>query len=108
MIDKRLLIDSVQIERVLGRDEWGKESYGSTLTLSPVRFDRATTLTHGSKDDTQKKLGVIFVYSRYCKVVLDDSYIDGRVIDGDKKYKVIGIIPISLYKKVIGYEIEVI
>ena len=40
--------------------------------------------------------------------MLDDSYIDGRIIDGDKKYKVIGIIPISLYKKVIGYEIEVI
>ena len=108
MIDKRLLIDSVQIEKVLDRDEWGKESYGGTLTLSPVRFDRATTLTHGSKDDTQRKPGVIFVYSRYCKVILDDSYVDGRIIDGDKKYKVIGIIPISLYKKVIGYEIEVI
>lgn len=108
MIDKRLLIDSVTMEEVVGRDEWGKESYGEPVALSPVRFDRAVTLTHGAKDETQRKPGVIFLYTRYCNVQLDDRYIGGRVVDGDQTYKVVGVIPIALYKKVVGYEIEVI
>lgn len=108
MIDKRLLIDSVTIEKVVERDDWGKERFDGLLVLSPVRFDRAITLTHGGKEDTMRKPGVIFLYTRYCNVRLDDSYIGGRVVGNGQTYRVIGIVPISLYHKVIGYEIEVI
>lgn len=111
MIDKRLLIDSVTIEKVIERDEWGKEAYGSMLSLSPVRFDRSTTLKHNeqnAKDEIERKPGVVFVYTKFCKVALDESYIGGRLTDGDQAYRVVGVIPISLFKKQIGYEIEVV
>lgn len=111
MIDKRLLIDSVTIEKVIGRDEWGKEAYGDKLSLSPVRFDRSTTLKHNSqnaKDEIERKPGIVFVYTKFCPVSLDESYIDGRLTDGNLSYRVVGLIPISLFKKQIGYEIEVV
>lgn len=41
MIDKRMLVDTVTIQKPTGEtDVWGKVVYDEPTTLKPVRFDR--------------------------------------------------------------------
>lgn len=115
MIDKRMLVDSVTIQKPAGKDGWGKESYSDPLLLSPVRFDRnfnapgAVNNPAGGKNPSFSKPGVIFVYTQYCDVQLDKSYRNGLIKDGEDEYIVNKVIPVyyPFKKKVYCYEIEV-
>lgn len=115
MIDKRLLIDSVEIKKDEGKDGWGKGSYSEPILLSPVRFDRnfnapgAVTNPAGGKNPSFSKPSIIFVYPKYCPVELDESYRNAIVIDGEREYRVNKIIPVyhPFKKQVFCYEIEV-
>ena len=67
-IDKRTLIDSVTIQKVGSKDDWGKKTFLPPVLLSPVRFDRdfdaPGTINNpaGKKNPSYQKPGVIFVY----------------------------------------------
>ena len=114
-IDKRTLIDSVTIQKVGSKDDWGKKTFLPPVVLSPVRFDRdfdapgTVNNPSGRKNPSYQKPGVIFVYPRYCAVEIDESYREGVVKDGSREYIITKIIPIMepLRNKVYCYEIEV-
>lgn len=110
MIDKRLLIDKATIEKVTGKDEWGKEEYGVPLFLSPVKFDRSSAFVGSGKSRSESKPSVLFVYPRYCDVVLDGSYRGGRLTVDGEEYIIRQVItqyqPFT--KKVLCYEVEVV
>ena len=108
MIDKRLLNDSVMISKVVGKDDWGKETYSPPTQLTPVRFDKSSVINYSSRDETFSKPSVIYVYTRYCDIHLDDTWLKGKVEDETGDYIIQTINPIALFKRIVGYEIEVI
>lgn len=69
MIDKRLLIDELQVKLVKDKGDYGGFVYDGPFTLSPVRFDR--NLATAGKDNARQetKPSVIFIYPKYCKTV---------------------------------------
>lgn len=115
MVDKRALVDSVTIQKQADKDDWGKESYSAPLLLSHVRFDRnynapgAINNPAGTKTPMYSKPSVLFVYTQYCNVQIDDTYRSGIIKDGDREYIINKIIPVyyPFKNKVYCYEIEV-
>lgn len=110
MIDKRLLFDQVEVSLVEGLDEFGKEQYAPSFSLAPVRFDRQLTDFRPGKNPTVNKPGVIFCYTKYCDVEVDSTWINAKIQDGEREYRVVGYIPVyhPLKNKVFCYEVEVL
>ncbi|MBR7928471.1 capsid protein [Aerococcaceae bacterium zg-ZUI334] len=110
MIDKRWLVDSLKVKLLVGRDEWGKESYGEPFDLSPVRFDRSVSVQHYVKNSTRSHQGVIFIYPEHVSIDLDYDWLHAIIIDGQREYKVTGF-QINMHPfqpKVFSYELEVV
>lgn len=112
MIDKRLLQDKVIVKLKQSENDWGKNNYSYDIVLSPVRFDRnviSKTLKSTRTENTfVNKPGVIFIYPKFCKVTVDESWIEAKVIDEISEYKVVGFKVNYFNGKVFSYEIEVL
>nr|DAE55435.1 MAG TPA: Minor capsid protein [Caudoviricetes sp.] len=110
MIDKRMLPDSVKIQKPTGKDDWGKETYSEPLLLSPCKFDRVLSHTGSGSNRSETKPSTVIVYPQFCPVELDKSYLGGVVDDDGTIYLVRSIIPQyhPLTRKLLAYEIEVI
>ena len=109
MIDKRLLVDEVQVFLKSGPDGYGKEEEAAPILLKPVRFDRSVSVNGSGNNVTRQKTGTIFVYPKFCDVTVDDSWLGARVSDGVRDYIVQGFNVNHLFSKaVFCYEIEVI
>ena len=109
MIDKRLLIDEVQVFLKSGPDGYGKEKEAEPILLKPVRFDRSVSVSGSSNTVTRQKVGTVFVYPKFCDVTIDDSWLGARLSDGVREYIVQGYTVNHLFSKaVFSYEIEVI
>lgn len=115
MIDKRLLIDEVQVFLKFsayirsGPDGYGKEKEAEPILLKPVRFDRSVSVSGSSNTVTRQKVGTVFVYPNFCDVTIDDSWLGARLSDGVRDYIVQGYTVNRLFSKaVFSYEIEVI
>ncbi|CAW92171.1 putative minor capsid protein [Streptococcus equi] len=110
MIDKRLLIDSLQVKLVKRAGDYGGFVYDDPFTISPVRFDRSFAAV--GKDNTRQEIkpSVIFIYPKYCKIRADKTWEDAIVIDSDTEYTVNKVIPIYYphRHKIFCYEVEVI
>ncbi|MEX2784448.1 putative minor capsid protein [Streptococcus sp. H49] len=110
-VDKRLLTNTVTIRKSTGeKDGWGKVTYDSPVTLSPVRFDRQVAVQGAANNRSQSKSGVLFVYPKYCPITLDDTYLNAVVNDGIRNYRITGITLVTYphVNKIFCYEIEVI
>lgn len=110
-IDKRLLVDTVTIQRTTGeKDAWGKVVLESPVTLSPVRFDRQYTVQGSQNNRKEAKPSLLFVYPKYCPVVLDKTFENAIINDGETEYRVTAVIPVSYphNKKIFCYELECI
>ena len=88
MIDKRMLVDSVAITLVGPPDKWGKQTELSTLTLNNVRFDVTTASNSSGRNSNINRASTLFVYPKYCNVVVDDSWLDAKVIYNGHEYTV--------------------
>ncbi|CAI3320403.1 minor capsid protein [Enterococcus cecorum] len=88
MIDKRMLVDSVAITLVGPPDKWGKQTELSTLALNNVRFDVATTSNSSGRNSNINRASTLFVYPKYCNVVVDDTWLDAKVIYAGHEYTV--------------------
>lgn len=88
MIDKRMLVDSVEVTLVGQPDKWGKKTELSTLTLGNVRFDVATNLNSANRNSNINRTSTLFVYTKYCNVTVDDSWLDAKVIYAGHEYTV--------------------
>ncbi|MGT2800828.1 putative minor capsid protein [Streptococcus marmotae] len=108
-IDKRLLVDSVIVKIIQKKDDWGKETY-QKVSLSPVRFDRKSATVGTANQRSWSKSSTIFVYTRYCSMTIDDSWLNAIVDDGDREYKITSITPVYYphNRKIFSYEIEVV
>lgn len=111
MIDKRMLVDAVTIQKPAGeKDGWGKVIYDEPKTLKPVRFDRAVSHTGSGQNRTENNLSVLMVYPKYTPIELDDSWLNGRVNDTHRDYIIRKIIPQHhpFKRTILCYEVEVI
>ena len=87
MIDKRMLVDTVTIQKPAGeKDGWGKVIYD------------------------ENHFSVLMVYPKYTPIELDDSWLNGRVNDTHRDYIIRKIIPQyhPFKHTILCYEIEVI
>lgn len=88
MIDKRMLVDSVKVTLVGPPDKWGKQTELSTLKIENVRFDVATNLNSANRNSNINRTSTLFVYPKYCNVVVDDSWLDAKVVHNGHEYTV--------------------
>ena len=111
MIDKRMLVDTVTIQKPAGeKDGWGKVIYDEPKTLKLVRFDRAVSHTGSGQNRTENNFSVLMVYPKYTPIELDDSWLNGLVNDTHRDYIIRKIIPQYHPFKytILCYEVEVI
>lgn len=110
-IDKRLLVDTVTIQKTTEeKDAWGKVMLESPVTLSPVRFDRQYQVQGTQNNRKEAKPSLLFVYPQYCQIVLDKSFENAIINDGQTEYRVTTIVPVSYphNNKIFCYEVECI
>mgnify|MGYP005780661381 FL=1 len=88
MIDKRMLVDSVAITLVGPPDKWGKQTELSTLTLNNVRFDVTTASNSSGRNSNINRTSTLFIYPKYCNVVVDVSWLDAKVISNGHEYTI--------------------
>ena len=111
MIDKRLLVDNVTIRKITGsKDGWGKDMMESPVTLKPVRFDRQYQVQGTQNNRKESKPSTLFVYPKYCPIVLDKTFENAIIKDGEREYRVTSVVPVSYphKQKVFCYEVECI
>lgn len=110
MIDKRMLVDTVTIQKPAELDGWGKQTYSEPITLKHVRFDRSTAHTGSGQGRNEHNFSVLMVYPKYTPIELDDSWLNGRVNDTHRDYIIRKIIPQyhPFKHNILCYEIEVI
>lgn len=110
MIDKRMLVDTVTIQKPASVDRWGKETYSDPITLKDVRFDRSVSHTGSGQNRNENNFSVLMVYPKYTPIDLDNSWVDGRVKDNNQDYIIRKIIPQyhPFKRTILCYEIEVI
>ncbi|MXQ49522.1 minor capsid protein [Streptococcus pneumoniae] len=110
MIDKRMLNDTVTIQKVEGKDKWGKETYSAPIVLSSVKFDRETSYVGTGNNRSESKPSVLMIYPIFSPIELDNSYLNGKVNDGERDYIIRKIIPQyhPFKKEVLCYEVEVV
>lgn len=108
-IDKRLLVDTVTIQKTTAeKDGWGKVMLESPVTLDPVRFDRQYQVQGTQNNRKESKPSLLFVYPKYCPVILDETFENAIINDGQREYRVTSIIPVSYphNNKIFCYEVE--
>ena len=107
MIDKRMLVDTVTIQKPSSVDKWGKETFSEPITLKNVRFDRSMSHIGSGQNRNENKTSVLLVYPKITPIELDDSWLGGRV---DEAFIIRKIIPQyhPFKKTVLCYEVEVI
>ncbi|MCJ0597302.1 minor capsid protein [Enterococcus cecorum] len=88
MIDKRMLVDSVEVTLVGPPNKWGKQTELSTLKIENVRFDVATNANSSGRNSSINRVSTLFVYPKYCNVTVDDSWLDAKVIYAGHEYTV--------------------
>ena len=77
-IDKRLLVDTVTIQKPTGEiDGWGKLTLDALITLKPVRFDRQYQTQGTQNNRTASKPSVLFVNPKERKRTRLNSSHDG-------------------------------
>lgn len=110
MIDKRMLVDTVTIQKLSDVDKWGKETYSDPIILKHVRFDRSVSHIGSGQGRNEDNFSVLMVYPKYTPVELDDSWLNGRVSDENRNYIIRKIIPQyhPLKHTILCYEVEVI
>lgn len=88
MIDKKMLVDSVEVTLVGPPDKWGNQTELSTLKIENVRFDVATNANSSGRNSSINRVSTLFVYPEYCNVVVDDSWLDAKVIYNGREYTI--------------------
>lgn len=108
MIDKRLLQDAITVRRVRAKDGYGDKTYFTPLVVKPVKFDRSVAVTGINNSKTRPKTGTIYIFAKFTRVMVDDSWLGAIVNDGARNYTVTGYQPNYLNGSIFGYEVEVI
>ena len=110
MIDKRMLVDIVTIQKVKSKDKWGKPEYDDPITLKDVKFDQSIELTGTANHRSESKPSVLLVYPKFCPIVIDSSFQEGIVGYDGREFIIRKIIPQKhpFKNEVLCYEVEVV
>lgn len=108
MIDKRLLTDTVIVQKVQKENDFGDLTYSEPLTVKHVRFDRSSSASGANNSKTKDKAGTIFIYPAISGVKVDSSWDEATVSDGANTYIVKSHEPNYLNGKIFSYEVGVI
>ena len=108
MIDKRLLQDTINVQKVQEKNDFGDLTYSEPLTVKSVRFDRYVSIKGVDNSKTKDKTGTVFIYPSISKVNVDDAWLEAIISDGSRDYIVKSIQPNYLNGKLFSYEIGVI
>lgn len=114
MLDKRLLVDSVTVRKVLSVDKWGKQLYSEPILLKNVRFDRGIRIERGAIStkggSKQAQNGCLYIYPQFEDVTVDDEWLHALVNDGIHDYEIVSITinKMPYNSKVFSYELDVI
>lgn len=112
MIDKRLLTDTIQVKLIDDVDMWGKHTHQEPFTVNFVRFDRLTVdkTEKASKltNTVRNRTGNIFIYPRFSKVKVNDSWLQAQITDEHGTYEVVSYQVNYFNGKVFSYEVNVI
>lgn len=112
MIDKRLLTDTIQVQLIDDVDMWGKPTHQEPFTVNFVRFDRfvadKTDKTIKLTNTVRNRTGSIFLYPRFSKVIVNDSWLQAQITDEHGTYEVVSYQVNYFNGKVFSYEVNVI
>ena len=113
MIDKRLLKDKIMLKKIAEKDDFGDETYSDAIVVDSVRFDRSISVsgsrsTKYNNNKVRQKAGVIYIYPSISNVMVDDTWLEAIVYDGERDYTVTGYQPNYINGKPFSFEVEVI
>lgn len=108
MIDKRLLQDTINVQKVQKKDDFGDLAYSAPFAVKSVRFDRYVSVKGTNNSKTKDKTGTVFIYPAVSKVDVDDSWLEATINDGNRDYIIKSIQPNYLNGKLFSYEIGVV
>lgn len=113
MIDKRLLKDKITVKKIADKNDFGDETYSEPIVVGSVRFDRSIAVsgsrsTKYNNSKVRQKAGVIYIYPSISNVMVDDTWLEAIVNDGERDYTITGYQPNYINGKPFGYEVEVI
>lgn len=113
MIDKRLLKDKITVKKIAKKNDFGDETYSEPIVIDSVRFDRSIAVS-GSRSakynnsKVRQKSGVIYIYPSISNVLVNDTWLEAIVNDGERDYTVTGYQPNYINGKPFSFEVEVI
>lgn len=113
MIDKRMLKDSVTIQKKIGDDEWGKPQNEEPHFLHPVKLDRTYSRSGGQNARSEeKRSSVLLIYPQFTPIEIDKGFLDAKVVDvADGTEFIVKSLLVQHHpftKKVLCYELEVV
>ena len=113
MIDKRLLKDKITVKKIADKNDFGDETYSEPIVVDSVRFDRSIAVsgsrsTKYNNSKVRQKAGVIYIYPSISNVLVNDTWLEAVVNDGERDYTVTGYRPNYINDKPFSFEVEVI
>lgn len=113
LIDKRLLKDKITVKKIAEKNDFGDETYSEPIVVDSVRFDRSIAVsgsrsTKYNNSKVRQKAGVIYIYPSISNVLVNDTWLEAIVNDGERDYTVTGYQPNYINGKPFSFEVEVI
>ena len=107
-IPKTLLIHTVILHPVTGKDAWGKEELGEPVELRHVRMEPSTKYVK-DKDHREIQLSATLFYDCYNSKPRNQTFNDGQVlIFNGEKYRVQLVEPLYDGRRLHHYELGLI
>lgn len=78
-IPKALLIHTVDLQEVIGKDEWGKESLSDPVPLRYVRIEPSSRYVK-DKDHNEIQLAAVLFFDCYNSRPKGQTFCDGQVL----------------------------
>ena len=98
MIDKRLLKDKITVKKIAEKNDFGDETYSEPIVVDSVY----------NNSKVRQKAGVIYIYPSISNVMVEDTWLEAIVNDGERDYTITGYQPNFVNGKPFSFEVEVI
>lgn len=107
-IPKALLIHTVGLQEVTGKDEWGRETLSDPVKLRHVRMEASTKYVK-TKDDREIQLAALMFFDCHNSRPWGQRFHDGEVLTfNDEKYQIQLVEPLYDDHRLHHYELGLI
>lgn len=85
-VPKLFLQQSVKVEKLKGKNEYGDPEYDEPINIENVKVDTKTVFSGSGSDRKVTKETTLFIYlsSQAKDFIIDDSFLEARVSDSDE------------------------